>query len=251
MSLFTRNALGEIYIPGSSIKGAIRNCIIAVKILENKDDFEEIKEKFLEYLKNKKKGISNIAKEVEKKVFSTPENLNPHIGIAVTDTYIEKNRPTGIYADIDYKAKKGSFKQIPKQREYLLKGAKLKCALKIDKRTAERLEINSAQQVQEMIEKANKYLFEKSIPFSEMIKESKNTQNTKLLPNGYEKCLVLGSNTGFYQKTILSYLIGDDYGVLRDAVAGKTLRLPGGLSLIEADGKKVLCGFVRMQFREI
>lgn len=258
VSLFTRNGLGEIFIPGSSIKGALRNCIIGATVKENSKFLDEKTQLIRETSKRiiGKKEISEIARNIEQKVFNN--NAFKPTGITVSDTYENLNVNTKLYIDIDHNIEKDEERTIPKYREYLSIGSKLKFSLKIDKHFASAIGINDIDSITKIITKTNENMFDKGV-FSHMrrIKE--------FLPRGYENCIILGSNTGFHQKTILNHLFTDRRTLLETTKKilhkkdGDKIRShnndknysPRILNLIEVEGKKMLAGFVAMEVKEV
>lgn len=96
IALCTKDAYGMPYIPGSSLKGAIRTAILAKKIKETGYHDPEIKDQIYSYRgRNKKRFLSNQSRNLNQEIFYTgdfdqknPKNIVNDImrGIRVSDS---------------------------------------------------------------------------------------------------------------------------------------------------------------------
>ncbi len=95
IALCTKDAYGMPYIPGSSLKGAIRTAILAKKIKETDYRNPEIKEQIYSYRGSRKRFLSNQSRHLNQKIFYTggfdqknPKNIVNDImrGIRVSDS---------------------------------------------------------------------------------------------------------------------------------------------------------------------
>ena len=211
ITLLNKNVKDEVYIPGSSIKGALVNLLLVSYIINNRDEFiNEIKqieneiENFDKYdfkfFQKKVKNIINIINKVQEKILY--ENcLNKEIkklGISISDSYKnKKDIKINFYQDIDEKIKDKKKNSLPViVREYIEPKNIFEFDITLDfellSRT--RLKINDFDDLINALEEATDYLIE----------------NTLELPD--ELCcqnLILGANTGFHQKTIVHALFKD------------------------------------------
>ena len=211
VSLLVRDIENKIYIPGSSIKGALVNLLLVSYIINNRDEFiNEIKqieneiENFDKYdfkfFQKKVKNIINIINKVQEKILY--ENcLNKEIkklGISISDSYKnKKDIKINFYQDIDEKIKDKKKNSLPViVREYIEPKNIFEFDITLDFELLSRtkLKINDFDDLINALEEATGYLIE----------------NTLELPNEFCcKNLILGANTGFHQKTIVHALFKD------------------------------------------
>ena len=207
ITILNKNVKDEVYIPGSSIKGALVNLLLVSYIINNRDEFvNEIKqiENEVEDLdkgnfKFSQKKLKDIINKVQEKILY--ENcLNKKIkkfGISVSDSYEnKKDIDVNFYQDIDEKIKDKKESYLPVVREYIEPKNIFEFDITLDfellSRT--RLKINDFDDLINALEESTDYLIE----------------NTLELPD--ELCcqnLILGANTGFHQKTIVHALFKD------------------------------------------
>lgn len=207
ITLLNKNVKGEVYIPGSSIKGALVNLLLVSYIINNRDEFvNEIKqiENEVEDLdkgnfKFSQKKLKDIINKVQEKILY--ENCSnkkiKKFGISVSDSYEnKKDIDVNFYQDIDEKIKDKKESYLPVVREYIEPKNIFEFDITLDfellSRT--RLKINDFDDLINSLEEATDYLIE----------------NTLELPD--ELCcqnLILGANTGFHQKTIVHALFKD------------------------------------------
>lgn len=206
ITLLNKNVKDEVYIPGSSIKGALVNLLLVSYIINNRDEFvNEIKqiENEVEGLdkgnfKFSQKKLKNIINKVQEKILY--ENFSKKIkkfGISVSDSYEnKKNIDVNFYQDIDEKIKDKKESYLPVVREYIEPKNIFEFDITLDfellSRT--RLKINDFDDLINALEESTDYLIE----------------NTLELPDEFCcKNLILGANTGFHQKTIVHALFKD------------------------------------------
>ena len=228
ITLLNKNVKGEVYIPGSSIKGALINLLLVSYIINNRDEFvneikqienevenfdkkrnefvskENVTEKEIEifdkknskFFQGKVKKIIN--KMQEKILYENCSNKKiKKFGISVSDSYEnKKDIDVNFYQDIDEKIKDKKESYLPVVREYIEPKNIFEFDITLDfellSRT--RLKINDFDDLINALEESTDYLIE----------------NTLELPD--ELCcqnLILGANTGFHQKTIVHALFED------------------------------------------
>ena len=207
ITLLNKNVKDEVYIPGSSIKGALVNLLLVSYIVNNRGEFvNEIKQIENEVKNFDKKNskffqgkVKNIINRVQEKILY--ENCSnkkiKKFGISVSDSYEnKKDIDVNFYQDIDEKIKDKKESYLPVVREYIEPKNIFEFDITLDfellSRT--RLKINDFDDLINVLEEATDYLIE----------------NTLELPD--ELCcqnLILGANTGFHQKTIVHALFKD------------------------------------------
>ena len=207
ITLLNKNVKDEVYIPGSSIKGALVNLLLVSYIINNRDEFiNEIKqiENEVEDLdkgnfKFSQKKLKDIINKVQEKILY--ENCSnkkiKKFGISVSDSYEnKKDIDVNFYQDIDEKIKDKKESYLPVVREYIEPKNIFEFDITLDFEllSKTRLKINDFDDLINALEEATDYLIE----------------NTLELPD--ELCcqnLILGANTGFHQKTIVHALFKD------------------------------------------
>ena len=207
ITLLNKNVKDEVYIPGSSIKGALVNLLLVSYIINNRDEFvNEIKqiENEVEDLdkgnfKFSQKKLKDIINKIQEKILY--ENFSnkkiKKFGISISDSYEnKKDIDVNFYQDIDEKIKDKKESYLPVVREYIEPKNIFEFDITLDfellSRT--RLKINDFDDLINALEEATDYLIE----------------NTLELPD--ELCcqnLILGANTGFHQKTVVHALFSE------------------------------------------
>ena len=207
ITLLNKNVKDEVYIPGSSIKGALVNLLLVSYIINNRDEFvNEIKQIENEVENFDKKNskffqgkVKNVINKIQEKILY--ENFSnkkiKKFGISVSDSYEnKKDIDINFYQDIDEKIKDKKESYLPVVREYIEPKNifEFDIALDFELLSRTRLKINNFDDLINALEEATDYLIE----------------NTLELPD--ELCcqnLILGANTGFHQKTIVHALFKD------------------------------------------
>ena len=207
ITLLNKNVKDEVYIPGSSIKGALVNLLLVSYIINNRDEFvneitqieNEVENFDKDNSKFFQKKVKNIINKIQEKILY--ENCSNEkikkFGISVSDSYEnKKDIDVNFYQDIDEKIKDKKESYLPVVREYIEPKNIFEFDITLDfellSRT--RLKINDFDDLINSLEEATDYLIE----------------NTLELPD--ELCcqnLILGANTGFHQKTIVHALFKD------------------------------------------
>jgi CRISPR-associated RAMP protein, csm5 family len=207
ITLLNKNVKDEVYIPGSSIKGALINLLLVSYIINNRDEFvneitqieNEVENFDKDNSKFFQKKVKNIINKIQEKILY--ENCSnkkiKKFGISVSDSYEnKKDIDVNFYQDIDEKIKDKKESYLPVVREYIEPKNIFEFDITLDfellSRT--RLKINDFDDLINSLEEATDYLIE----------------NTLELPD--ELCcqnLILGANTGFHQKTIVHALFKD------------------------------------------
>lgn len=208
IKLLNRNIYDEVYIQGSSVKGALVNLLIVDYIINNREEFLDEKKKILDLayssvdeqsIKRFKDDVKKIVKNIEKKIFYN-ENKNfekmKKFGISISDSYRNHEEiKTNFYQDIDEKRKDGKEACMPIIRECIMPKNKFDFDITLDFEVLDesKLEIRNYDDLISALENAVDYLID----------------NTLGVENGKNQNLILGANTGFHQKTIVHALFSD------------------------------------------
>lgn len=207
ITLLNKNVKDEVYIPGSSIKGALVNLLLVSYIINNRDEFvneiKQIENEVENFDKDNskffQKKVKNIVNKVQEKILY--ENCSnkkiKKFGISVSDSYEnKKDIDVNFYQDIDEKIKDKKESYLPVVREYIEPKNIFEFDITLDfellSRT--RLKINDFDDLINALEEATDYMIENTLELSDEL----CCQN-----------LILGANTGFHQKTIVHALFKD------------------------------------------
>ena len=208
IKLLNRNVYDEVYIQGSSIKGALVNLLIVDYIINNRNEFLDEKKKILDLAYSSvdeksigtfKDDVKKIVKNIEKKIFYDGNKnfeKTKKFGISISDSYRNHEEiKTNFYQDIDEKRKDGKEAYMPIIREYIMPKNKFDFDITLDFEVLDesKLEIRNYDDLISALENAVDYLID----------------NTLEVENGKSQNLILGANTGFHQKTIVHALFPD------------------------------------------
>jgi len=259
IKLLNRNIYDEVYIQGSSIKGALINLLIVDYIINNRNEFFDEKKKILhlayssvdeQSIKRFKNDVQKIVENIEKKIFYNGNKIfekTKKFGISISDSYRNHEEiKTNFYQDIDEKRKDKKEAFMPVIRECIMPKNKFNFDITLDFNmlSKSKLEIRNYDDLISALEKAVDYLIE----------------NTLEVENGKNQNLILGANTGFHQKTIVHALFPDKKERLE--VTKKLLHKnkknvilnhlndkfsPRVINRIRKNGKLELAGLVRIQ----
>ena len=199
ISVFIKDSYGMPYIPGSSIKGAIRTALITRYILDNPSEFENIKRKIIGDSNKSKKEIEKDIKLLERKIFDVV--LDDHVksklnGLHITDSKPLPKKSLMLSSNTDKVKKKEGIKEasLPLVYESLRPGTIVDFEIIIDKS-----ELNvDLDYIMESLEIS--FNLVKKYYFSKFDKNN--------FPNGN---ILLGGLVGFHSKTILIALFGEKY----------------------------------------
>jgi hypothetical protein len=259
IKLLNRNIYDEVYIQGSSVKGALVNLLIVDYIINNRNEFLDEKKKILDLayssvdeqsIKRFKNDVKKIVKNIEKKIFYN-ENKNfekmKKFGISISDSYRNHEEiKTNFYQDIDEKRKDGKEAWMPVIRECIIPKNKFDFDITLDFEVLgeSKLEIRNYDDLISALENAVDYLID----------------NTLGVDNGKSQNLILGANTGFHQKTVVHALFSEKKERLE--VTKKLLHKskknvilnhlndrfsPRIINRVRKNGKLELAGLVRIQ----
>ena len=248
--LFGKNIKEEIYIPGSSIKGAILNLLMVDYIIKHREEINKVKNKILlkqkvnafNKIKNLKKELGYFISDVENKIFNGQKN----IGISISDTYKNENIHVEFYKDYDKNIDKAEMRKMTITREYIVENSLLNFDINLDIELLNKtkFKIKNIDDLIKALDNGSDYLF------NEVLNDNNYPQDVNL---------ILGSNTGFHQKTIVHALFDDPKERLE--VTKKLLHKnrkkkifyhledknsPRVLNKIKRQGKEALAGLVNL-----
>ncbi len=260
LNLHVRTAGGMVYIPGSSIKGVIRNAITNEHVRKLPQNERNKKCQKILDKRTSEKDLKPISGEIDKMIYKNDDpqsKILPSMGIQIGDTEIQGDLRTVILKDQDYSINSGKDTEIPIFREYIRPGQTLQFSLKIDRMFSERLGVRSSEDIVNYLEAAFTHLYEEGYwgGIGEL---------DVLIPPGRNR-LILGANTGYHQKTIVHSLTTDE-----DTIHDMTRKIlhkkdhhkilshkndraysPRVLNFVRYEGKRLMAGIGSLSFEEI
>ena len=259
IKLLNRNIYDEVYIQGSSVKGALVNLLIVDYIINNRNEFLDEKKKIMDLayssideksIKEFKMDVKEIVKNIEKKIFyDGNKNFEEtkKFGISISDSYRNHEEiKTNFYQDIDERKKDGKEACMPIIRECIMPKNKFDFDITLDFEVLgeSKLEIRNYDDLISALENAVDYLID----------------NTLEVENGKSQNLILGANTGFHQKTVVHALFPEKKERLevtkrllhinkKDAIRNhlNDRFSPRIINRVRKNGKLELAGLVRIQ----
>lgn len=218
--LFMRNFDNQAYIPGSTIKGAIRTALLASIINHKKTYFTDKYWKDIEnaLYRGEKNTLSRICNQIENDVFSMKKFTSSQAdsifrGLQVSDTNGLSDSNLYFAQKVDLTPKKQKISSIPLWREYLKPESKFTFVITIDETifpySIEQINIalkNYANYFNVMMDKCYDNLDIANIYLP-------NEADENIIPN-----LCIGGGTGFITKTII-YQIAPDIKTAKNAIA--------------------------------
>lgn len=259
---FVKNSNGCPYVPGSSIKGAIRTALLYLELMENRAKYSGYWKR-VAYLNNGrdiKRELEKIIKELEKEVFgSIQENLFKALRVSDSSEVDISNLFVGQRAD--FPIHKSTVSRMPVCYEFMAEDTELCFSLEID----ESLNVGGFF-TKERIEKAlcEFAKFQNRLYTAFQAKDVPDIYMPNEIDEKEEPNLCIGGASGFWSKTVV-YALADDYQsavcVLRQLFSSQFDRgskghkhaeldkkvSPHAMKLIESDGDFIPIGWTRIE----
>lgn len=232
LHLFIKDSFHQPYIPGSSIKGAIRTSILGALVLKDLEGKRQV-ERF------------NSADRLEKFFFeknlyerqNKNENIKIFRGLKISDSRPVSNEQLIGLKQVSFKhlkAKGKPYAELPIYREYLLPGTQFEFQLSID----ERFFRYSFEEIMSMIQLNNRFI------------EKKLRTNFIEEPIILKDYLKIGGGAGFISKTVAHQLYGTNYRLIRSRLSGKergkSTFFPSQLRGVRYEGKVLEAGIASL-----
>jgi len=213
---FIRNGMGLPYIPGSSIKGALRTIIIATEIMRNKHEYSNYLKEIMKNIEPKvrKKELSYIIKNIESKALKNNKNIKRLQGLSISDTRNIDNNDLILLQKVDLTLtrKKEDRHKLPIYREYIKPNTILQFSIGIDTVLLREINIKNFDDLIRRINEFSNLLIGKNGIFrvfnklNEYLPSKANELDANLL--------FLGGGSGFHTKTLIGALAQDDREIL-------------------------------------
>lgn len=215
MMPFMRQADGNIYIPGSSIKGAIRTALL-YKLVKTAPQYKSWQRSLQQIRPSEKKDYERLAKEIEQAVFYKYEGFNDKgrtvtdaradimRGLRISDACINGDVKTQVYRKYDislYKNKRGeAVRKLPLYRECAPINTSFSFAMTVEKQFMQSSGINSIEDVLQI-------MADYTAEIVSLEKEVFNAYGQYW--NGRENManIIIGGGSGFLTKTIIYSLL--------------------------------------------
>ena len=223
-------AEGSPFIPGSSIKGALRTAILHHLIQENPkscymfwNDIENVinsnNQKYYKRLDNGKTILvtfNSIRQNLEKKYFSvmglkknerngkdkvaTPEANSVLRGLRISDAFcVDPKTDTVVLQKVDATTYEDRENNISLYRECIPAGARLRFTVTIDKAFLSKIDINSFDNILDM----SRTFLQDGLALQ---KEVFGSRYPRELEEAFAADMLLGGGTGFFSKTVFYHL---------------------------------------------
>lgn len=210
------NVYGVPYIPGSTIKGALRTGILHAMIVKHKEEYEPVWLKFKGIVKNGRvrkdvdKPVKKLALELEEQVFhqlTMPKGASPMLssvmrGLSVSDTINRTPEKKSIIVQkIDRSTVKRQEQGLPIFREAIPAGSRLQFSVTMDKAMMKHIGVTSIDEI---------FRMEKEFIQAGFVMEEKvfGRDYADQFARAFDADMCLGGGTGFLTKSVL-YALAD------------------------------------------
>lgn len=214
--LNTRNIMGFIkdpyqnpYVPGSSLKGTVRNILLASKIRKNGYDTRTVKEEIDTFQGNRRYFLSGESKKLEIEMFHTAihegskkqDAVNDEMrGIRFSDSEPLSLSDLMLCLKVDMH-KDGDDRDIPLLRESLRPGTEITFTMTID-------QTETDITAEEILEAVDAFYADYQKMFLQHFMNYKEAENEMTLRG--EHILYLGGGVGYSSKTVINQLFRDE-----------------------------------------
>ena len=203
---FIKNANGKPYIPGSSLKGAIRTALLYLEITENKEKYSQFWNELKGLVDGREIGkkLQEVISRVEKQAYGDIQE-SKFRAVRVSDSKEAELSNLYIGQRSDFPIHKKKTSVMPVCLEFLGIGTKLKFTIDIDET------VNRGYFTKEKIEKAltefAKFQNKLYAEFSK--KDIENIFMPEEINEDTEPNMCLGGQSGFWSKTVIYALAPD------------------------------------------
>ena len=211
-----RSVSGDVYIPGSSIKGVIRTAILYHLLKQDKKTCEELKKEINKLINSNYRGnisgkLNAISRSYEEKLLHkkvTEESAGRTIeinqllfrGISCSDAISKNKTTTQVLQKVDLLLSGNKIvRYLPLFRESILGGSEFHFTITLDMKLMKLFGIQSGQQLIDIVEDYTKSI--NSLLFG-AFKES----HSAVFQTLKDMNMYIGNNTGFLHKTLFAAL---------------------------------------------
>lgn len=215
IKLFMRNAYQQPYIPGSSLKGALRTALLVKMLHEDGDKRNKSADLFLMAIRSQQQRNRNYAKEATARIEEnyintlgqnrkkTGDAVNSLMrGISVSDSQPVRDTDAMILCGKNDLSVTGNIKPLNVVRECLRPNVKVSFDLCLDSSILKKIDIGY---IQAAIRDFGAYYAENF--------DSKFKKPVSAAAEKFQDTLILGGGAGFFSKTIVYALLGQTRGL--------------------------------------
>jgi len=220
---FIRNAEGEPFIPGSSIKGALRTALLSAFLLQDKTAsvkfLKEVKDALAESKSpngEKKSMLGRVASEavskVEKQFLNSPTKDEPQhflSGLSVSDSTPFAAKDLVVLQKKDLAARDLETKELPIFREYASPGVEVEFTLTLDTFRLEKIGLTNLDFLMEALAAQFNLFFGQNGYYTAEENILSYVPKEALAAKG-RGVLILGGGAGFHSKTVIRALASDN-----------------------------------------
>ena len=186
---FIRNAFGQPYVPGSSVKGALRTVLLQQMILRGAESHPDL-------VYNHKTASEVIPEEKYLHTLQLSENSNDMInsimrGISITDSLPISDQNMTLFAKLDAHID-GSLNKVNVCRESICPGTEIQLKLILDQSVLKG--VITKESIVNAIDEFNAYYCE---TYLDHFYEPDHMADVY-----YDNCLILGGGAGFFSKSL-------------------------------------------------
>ncbi len=204
LQLFLRDGLGKIYIPGSSIKGAISNAILHKKLMELKKTNLKSYNELFELFKRNNYKLEN---EMQNKLF--PNFKKYFECIAITDSLGINNFNSSFMQKKDYTTDGSKNNNLSVYRECVLKGFESIHELTI-------YDVGEYNISFDYILEALGEFMDQQLQIIDYFEEK---EGKNIFSEIQDSNIILGGGAGFFNKTLV-YSLNDDFNKIKEVQRG-------------------------------
>lgn len=207
-----KSVSGQPYLPGSSIKGAVRTAIGVHYLAAHRREpvFRTIRgniDRALGARYPKRNDLKHCSENLENQIF-----LNKIFGISIGDTEEMPMEQLCLVQKRDYSMEKKKQNTLSVYCESLKPGVKTRFTITVDRnKSIDRFDVQSPEDILPILEEMEDFLYGKKGIYGKL--EAQQGFCPDVHP-GYA-ALILGKNTGFHSKTLLAALYEDPEERLR------------------------------------
>lgn len=214
---FIRNAEGEPFIPGSSIKGALRTALLSAFLLGDKTAsmkfLKDVKDAFAETQVGRNKSmLGRVASEVEKRFLNSSIKDEPQhylSGLAVSDSTPFAAKDLVVLQKKDLSPVDFSINDISVFREYASPGVEVEFTLTLDTFRLQKIGFAALDSVLNALALQFNLFFGTNGYYASEKNILSLVPQEALAAKG-RGVLILGGGAGFHSKTVIRALAGDN-----------------------------------------
>lgn len=194
---FSRNSAKQAFIPGSSLKGALRTVLLfdLLQQDENKGNLQLDERKYLNTLSCKKDREGNVAKNAVNSIMR---------GIQVSDSVPIPNNAMTLCAKLDANVY-GEVHRLNLCRECVAPGVEITFYLTLDQSILK--DRITPEYILDCIDRFDDYYWDTYVKMFDQVKQDSG--------ENYDRCLILGGGSGFFAKSLAYPFYGEDEALRR------------------------------------